>query len=107
MTPQGLPSHTDLPAYTARLSLSRPNVREPVVHTYSLKDGRGRAWLILNVASRAPSPFCLPQLYEGEPVRGSVEVDLEKETQVKAVDIMVCIPSLRASWQCLTTSIDT
>ena len=78
-----------LPSYTANQSLSRPPRRELAVHTFELKDGKGRPWLTLSVSSRAPSPSCIPHFYEGDEVRGVVNINLEKEMQVKSVTVMV------------------
>lgn len=83
---------SDLPAYTASQSLSRPPRRELAVHTFELKDSKGRPWLTLAVSSRAPSSACLPHFYEGDQVRGFVNLNLEKETQVKSVTVMVSDP---------------
>ncbi|KAJ3546756.1 hypothetical protein NM688_g5477 [Phlebia brevispora] len=88
MTTQGTPLSA-LPAYTATQSLLRQPRRQPVVHTYELKDGKGRPWLTLNVSSRAPNPSCLPHFYEGDAVNGVVSLDLEKEMQIKSVTAVV------------------
>lgn len=88
MPPQ-VPPPPNLPAYTARQPASRPDARVPALHTYALNDGKGRPWLTLNMSSRAPSSVCLPQFYEGDSIRGSVSLRLEKESQVKTVTITV------------------
>ena len=98
MTPSALPSNP-LPPYSARPSLSsRPEGHEYTTYPYELKDGKDRSWLKLNIKSRAYASACLPHFFEGECMTGSVMLELEKETQVKAVivEVRFCIVAIIA-----------
>ena len=63
--------------------------RDLVTHSVSLKDRHGREYATLNVASCARSPDHMPILYEGELLKGSLDLDLVQETYVKSVTISV------------------
>ncbi len=70
--------------------------REPTIHLYELTNSKSRPWAVLRVASNAASSAQLPHVYEGEPIIGSVNLDLEKGVQIKSVSITVrSITSLR------------
>lgn len=60
------------------------------VHTYTLTDKRQHSWATLQVSShRYTLPDQLPQLTEGEPVEGTVSLDLKEEESIKGVHVSV------------------
>ncbi|TBU30407.1 hypothetical protein BD311DRAFT_659291 [Dichomitus squalens] len=61
--------------------------RTPVEHLYHLTSSKGRPWLTLKVISKAPASTFLPSFYEGEPIKGSVTLDLTKEESIKAISV--------------------
>lgn len=79
-------SETYLPAYSSKAPGSS---KAPVEHVYTTEDGKGRPWLTLNIASKASSPSHLPLLLEGEPIVGTVSLDLTEDAKIKSVSISV------------------
>ncbi|KAL0954347.1 hypothetical protein HGRIS_003341 [Hohenbuehelia grisea] len=78
------------PSYTCRRrrdTISALPRREPVEHVYPLVDGRSRAWAILRVFSSAKSSKSLPTFYEGEDVKGRLELELEKGESIQAITV--------------------
>lgn len=76
----------DLPAYR--------RARKRAVHKLVLKKDRdSAAWLTLRVASLAPSSKTLPLFLGNKPIKGNVEIDLDKPQHVISVDISVRLPS--------------
>lgn len=63
--------------------------REPVTHSYPLGFDEDKAWATLHVVSKALSADSLPHLLEGEPITGSVDLDLAKEKAIKSITISV------------------
>ena len=83
---------TTLPAYappetTGNRSYSSP--RPLVQHIFTLPDQKGRTWLTLKVNSSAQSALSLPNFFEGKPVTGLVELELEKPDSISAVVVSV------------------
>ena len=74
----------DLPAYSLR---PEGNLAE-VEHEYSAKNNKGKAWFILKVKSRAGSAK-VPRMTEGQPLIGSVLLDLNENTTIKHVTVVV------------------
>lgn len=104
----GLASHQDLPNYAELIAsdsirapeqLSTPpeivssHASRSTTHVYSVPSKKGVPWLTLRVASKARSPDHLPHFAQGQPIVGSVHLDLGRETTIKAVNISV-------SWTC-------
>ena len=86
-------SHNELPDYIdsfqdATVSLARaPRLS---THVYGIRKKKGEPeWLILRVTSRSKSAENLPLCIEGDPVVGSVELNLAQETTVKFVNVTV------------------
>ncbi len=83
---------SDLPAYSPPES-PREHSRAPrelTVHTYELMNSKKRPWVVLKVVDKAASSAHLPHIYEGEPIEGTVDLNLEKDVQIKSVSIAVC-----------------
>ena len=104
----GPENHSELPNYVdsfqdAAVLLSRaPRLS---THVYGIrKKLDGPEWLILRVTSRSKSPDKLPLCIEGDPVVGSVELNLERETVVRNVTVTVSahtsasLPSVHNAW---------
>lgn len=85
--------HSELPAYSPREGIASLTTasgpRDLVTHSYPLINKQGRQWVTLNVMSKARSPDSLPRVFEGEPILGSVELDLSEETSMKSVSVSV------------------
>ena len=77
-----LPSYGENMGYTATPTT--------VEHLASIKDKRNRPWLTLKVRSRAPSALTTPYILEGEPVVGTVVLDLGEDTKIKSITVKVC-----------------
>ncbi|KAF7316705.1 hypothetical protein HMN09_00403600 [Mycena chlorophos] len=71
-------SVTSLPAYTAHTHRPRTAnaAREPTQHVFEIKDKKDKAWATLNLSSSARSTSSLPVVLEGEPITGSVSLDI-------------------------------
>ena len=83
------PQTAELPAY-ADISSQAPS-REPVTHSVSLGGERGKAFATLNVVSLAPSAESQPVGFEGQPVVGSVDLNVEKETAFESITVTVSL----------------
>lgn len=57
-------------------------------HRYALET-KGRAWMTLRVASRAGDAKGLPLFVDGDEIRGTVQLDLDKAESVKGIAIAV------------------
>lgn len=55
-------------------------------------NSKGQPWLTLKVLSNAPASNYLPFFYEGEPIRGSVTLDRDKEDSIKSISVQVTPP---------------
>jgi hypothetical protein len=81
----------DLPVYR--------RARKRAVHKFVLsrdKDGGAPAWLTLRVASLAQSSKQLPLFLGNRPIKGNVEIVLDKPQHVVSVDVSVRLASLRS-----------
>lgn len=77
----------ELPEYSSS-SPTHPAGRS--LHTYSLTDKHHHSWATLQVSGHRYSlPGQLPQLIEGEPVEGTISLDLKEEESIKAVYVSV------------------
>ncbi|KAL1738217.1 hypothetical protein HDZ31DRAFT_7623, partial [Schizophyllum fasciatum] len=90
-TTPSLPSLVDeeLPCYSRRdalVSVSEP--RTPTEHTYTLGDGK-RPWLTLTMVSSARAGAVVPQYYEKEHVRGSVQLRADKRDSVQSINLLI------------------
>ena len=85
----------ELPAYSPPPESPTINAalspREPVTHTCSLTNRQGKDWARLKVISKARSAESVPLILEGEPICGSVELDLATDTPMKSVMIHVSL----------------
>jgi len=54
----------------------------------SLNTSKDKPWLILKVLSKGPSPT-LPVVFEGDPIIGTVVLDVDKSEHVEAITIKV------------------
>ncbi|KIP05984.1 hypothetical protein PHLGIDRAFT_14153 [Phlebiopsis gigantea 11061_1 CR5-6] len=83
MEPQ---TSAELPAY-ADVTSPTPS-REPVTHSDSLGgEHGGKPFATLNIVSRAASANNQPVGYEGQPIVGSVDLNVEKETAFEAIAV--------------------
>ncbi|KAL4249716.1 hypothetical protein ABKN59_006122 [Abortiporus biennis] len=83
---------SSLPAYSARppppLELTREtSPRALTTHQYELLNRNQRPWATLKIKSLSGSPKNLPNVFEGTPVTGSVDLNFEREESVKCVKI--------------------
>lgn len=79
-----------LPSYHA--SLTAPPAAERFSHRYELKDRHEHAWITLCVLSATPSgPEQMPRMVEGEPITGSIELDLKEEKDIKSITVSVSV----------------
>jgi hypothetical protein len=86
-------SHTDEPpAYT-----STPNRRTGAgsfrqEHRYKLQDKSGHDWVAFKVRSRAVDPKHAPLFFEGDTIKGEVQLDFAKAQTLKGLTITVRAP---------------
>lgn len=84
---------SELPAYSPRNGPPSPTLtlgpRDLVKHSYHLKNKHAKTWLSLHVMSKARTPEALPRVLEGEPITGTVELNLSEETSVKSISVSV------------------
>ncbi|KLO17425.1 hypothetical protein SCHPADRAFT_937119 [Schizopora paradoxa] len=66
-----------------------PGSRPDTEHVSTLEDSTGRRWLSLLVKSRSPSSSMPPLFYEGQPIHGSVEIDLTRPQSIEEVSVSV------------------
>ena len=96
LTSQGLlareftQSSTSLPAYTVPETPPTGATRQQTEHVVALtiSEKNTHEWLKLKVKSWA-APKHLPSFVEGTPITGSVELDLRKYDNIKAIAISV------------------
>ena len=97
--PHELPDYTDLNVDVDAL----PRSRRATAHVYNVYGNRGvKQWFMLHVKSRARAPESLPYFLQGDPIAGSVDLDLPQETTIRSVSVHVrCVPcalSVDVSW---------
>jgi hypothetical protein len=78
----------DLPQDEAQSELVSSSRPPRTQHEYSL-DGSDKPWLKLNVSSHASSPSSVPVFIEGDPIAGSVEVDVSKLANIQEITLSV------------------
>jgi hypothetical protein len=78
-------------------------------HRYVLQDKSGRDWVSFRIKSRAADPKNTPLFFEGDTIRGEVQLDLAKAKTLKGLTITVralpatVVPSSQVRWRaCLT-----
>ena len=76
-----------LPAYAP--AIIRNESQSLTQHAYTLRDKKNRPWLTLHITDRATTGSQLPVIDEGEPIRGSVVLNLEEDTKIKSVAVKV------------------
>ena len=66
-------------------------LRNAVTHTYTLSDKHDVKWATLSVVSKAPSADDHPQIFEGHPITGSLELDLPDDhgNSITSVEVRV------------------
>lgn len=75
---------------TALEQSSNPHAQdERVGHVIFLGEHQGKAQCFLKVHSHAPNAKSLPVFIKGEPVAGTVELDLQEPNSIKAITISV------------------
>jgi hypothetical protein len=87
---EGTPPDDDeqLPDYASSL----PQRRAPVTHIFPLtKLGSSSHWLKLVVSSLAVSPQHVPYFFFGQPINGTVELNLDKPEHFTKIDVEVRI----------------
>lgn len=92
--PPSLDSEHELPNYADLFApvdvFTSLSNRQPTAHVYGVKNRRdGPEWLQLHVTSRAKHTGQLPVIRQGDPIVGSVQLNLEQDLYVKAVNIVV------------------
>lgn len=83
------PAYSPSGGSSAGLSLTPSPPAGWTQHVYSLTTSRDVAWVNVKLHSRARSPSHLPSFFEGEPISGTVEFDLQREDAIKAVSVSV------------------
>lgn len=63
--------------------------RHLVNHSYNLSTKKGLPWATLNIQSRSRTTSRIPFFIEGEPITGSIELNLLEEKSMKSVSIAV------------------
>jgi hypothetical protein len=100
------PPDEELPDYASLLPYQRP----PVTHSYDLSKGSRTPWLVLTMSSLAPSPKQVPIFFAGRPIKGTVELNLEKPEHFTSVEVEVSYRPTEAkpipSWLCHLPSTD-
>ena len=66
-------------------------------HRYMLQDKSGREWVAFKVWSRAVDPKHAPLFFEGDVIKGEVQLDFAKAQVLKGLTITVCTPA-SGSW---------
>lgn len=84
----------ELPKYADVAGDSSPNLFHSESPNRSqfktgLQDGKGYAWLTLQVGSRSPSAASPPLFFEGDTITGIVHLDADKTDSVKLVYVEV------------------
>lgn len=82
---------SELPSYGRAGSSSGAGLssRQRQAHTYTLQNGNKPPWATLHVLSWAPTAKSLPVFFEGQTIEGSVDLDLPKPENIKAITISV------------------
>jgi hypothetical protein len=62
-----------------------------------LKDKSGREWVAFKVWSRAVDPKHAPLFFEGDAIKGEVQLDFAKAQVLKGLTVTVCTPA-SGSW---------
>lgn len=86
--------HTDQPPPAYHPTATRPrtspsNFRHE--HRYALQSKSGRDWVSFKVESRAADPKHAPLFFEGDIIKGEVQLDLAKAETLKGLTITVCV----------------
>ena len=86
---------SDLPPYSHNADVDHPpptqSSRELVTRSVSLKDSHGKEYATLNIVSSARSADHMPIMREGEPLEGSLELNLVEDTSMQSVSISVSV----------------
>ena len=85
-------SHTEeLPEYSpaARPPTGTGNLNFGHEHRYALQDRSGREWLSFKMKSRAADPKHAPLFFDGDRIKGVVQLDLAKAQTLKGLTITV------------------
>ena len=86
----------DLPDYTPPSSTSSGSILVTVTPggrrslcEKALEDGNGKKWLSLFVESRSPTSNSLPLVYEGDEIKGRIQLNARKPEALKGITITV------------------
>ena len=89
--------HTDQPPPAYRSTPTRPRTLAGAgantfrhEHRYALQDKSGSDWISFKVKSRAADPKHTPLFFEGDIIKGEVQLDLAKAETLKGLTITVC-----------------
>ncbi|KAI9060021.1 hypothetical protein FKP32DRAFT_1578831, partial [Trametes sanguinea] len=88
MDAEHLPQYSRNPTTTQYSSNGHRTGQVQREHLYHLTSARG-PWLTLTVFSNAPTSNHLPAFYQGESVRGSVTLRLDREEAIKSVSVQI------------------
>lgn len=79
--------HEELPGYTSSCQISHGVRNTGSEYTTSYEDRKGHKWFLLSVKSRAPKSNFLPLFYGGDPISGSVTLDIVKPESFKSITV--------------------
>ncbi|TDL25704.1 hypothetical protein BD410DRAFT_895932 [Rickenella mellea] len=82
------PVDKELPGYSPQKPQATARAGQ-TEQAYSLETNAGRKWITLRVTSWSPNPKSLPLFLDGDTIKGTVEVDLEKPESSKGVSINI------------------
>jgi hypothetical protein len=85
--------HTDQPPPAYRATPTRPRTGASSFrheHCYALQDKSGSDWVSFKVKSRAADPKHAPLFFEGDIIKGEVQLNLAKAETLKGLTITVC-----------------
>ena len=60
-----------------------------IERVYTLETGKKKPWAFLKVKGRGKNAASIPRIVQGEPIMGTVELDLEKTDHIQAVTVAV------------------
>jgi hypothetical protein len=81
------PPVEELPAYSLRFPHHQS--RSPVTHNFTLSEGLHAPCLTLTVSSLAPSSEDVPICFADQPIKGAIELHLEKPKYFTSVEVEV------------------
>jgi hypothetical protein len=95
--PESLPDyvdiHTDAPPPPEPAPPRQAESPFTTLHSFSLRTGKGRPWLTLNLNSRATSAKFLPLYCDRDVISGDVQLDLPAAERLKGITFTVRLRS--------------